>query len=109
MSFLKRLFSREPKPYTDERGIYFHVECRRCKNVLRLRADRQYDLNQLEEGGYEWRKTIVCDKCFSKMPADVQFDAGYRIISQEVEGGRYLTADEIAARNVAAADDAAGG
>lgn len=98
MSFLKRLFGRQNTPQTDERGLYFHVECRRCKNVMRLRADRQYDLNQLEEGGYEWRKTFVCDKCFSQMPAEVTFDNSFAIVGQTVSGGRYLSDAEVAAR-----------
>ncbi len=89
MSFLKNLFSRKPKKYVDERGIYFHVACNRCKVVTRVRADRQYDLNRTDNG-FEWRKTIVCPKCYSQMAAEVTFDGRYTPLKQEISAGAFV-------------------
>lgn len=93
MSFLKNLFSRKPKKYVDERGIYFHVKCNRCAKITKVRADRQYDLNRVESG-LVWRKTIVCPQCFNQMATDVAFNARYAVTSQEISNGEYVAAPE---------------
>ncbi len=93
MSFLKNLFSRKPKKYVDERGIYFHVECNRCKKTTKIRADKQYDLNHTDNG-YLWRKTIVCPKCYSQMATEVTLNGNYTVTSQEIQGGRYVESAE---------------
>lgn len=89
MSFLKNLFSRKPKKYVDERGIYFHVECDHCKKVTKVRADRQYDLNRTDDG-YLWRKMIVCPKCYRKISAEVSFNGSYNVTAQEISGGQFV-------------------
>jgi NAD-dependent SIR2 family protein deacetylase len=93
MSFLKNIFSRKPKKYVDERGIYFYVECNRCKTVTKVRADRQFDLNR-DDNGFIWRKTIVCPKCYSQMVTEVVFNNRYTITDREISGGHYVDAPE---------------
>lgn len=89
MGWLERLFGK--KEYKDERGVYFGIECGRCQKQLKVRADRQYDLNR-QDSGFAWNKTIVCDKCFQKMPAHVHFDGKYNIIEQMIERGKFIDA-----------------
>ncbi len=89
MGFLKRLFDREPKPYVDERGLYFYVDCDNCHNVLRVRIDRQYDLNN-EGGSYSWHKTLVCPSCYRKMVTTMTFDSKFQPTAQEIKGGKYV-------------------
>jgi hypothetical protein len=89
---LKRLFGGEKgeKPYVDERGIYFYVQCGNCGSTVRVRADKQYDLVR-EDGGFVWHKTIVDSKCFRRMQAVVHMDGRYQVTSQEISDGRFLT------------------
>ncbi len=87
MSFLKRLFSGGTKaPYVDKNGIYFYAKCDNCGTIVRVRADKQHDLNR-EGNGFSWHKTIVDSKCFRRMQAVIQFDGGYQISSYELSGG----------------------
>ncbi len=89
MSFLDKLFNRKPKPYVDERGLYYYVDCHKCHKVMRVRIDKSYDLNR-EENGFSWRKTLVCDKCFNKMETEMRFDTKFNLQSQEISGGKYV-------------------
>lgn len=94
MNFLKKLFGGgEPQKYVDHDGIYFYVRAKRCNAVVKVRADKKHDLNSVD-GGYEWHKTIVDSKCFSRMQAIVQFDGNYKIVHQEITDGEFITAEE---------------
>lgn len=94
MGFLRRLFGSEKKgAQGDTQGLYFYVQCDNCGTRLRLRADKQYDLNRTDEG-YTWHKTIVDSKCFRQIPTVVQLDRNYEVVSAEIEGGHYITREE---------------
>ncbi|MEJ2750880.1 MAG: hypothetical protein P8183_23680 [Anaerolineae bacterium] len=100
MGFLKKLFGGEKgeKPYVDERGIYFYAQCDRCGSLVRVRADKQYDLQRVDDG-FTWHKTIVDSKCFQRMQAVVHLDSHYQVTSQELSNGRFLTQAEYDALN----------
>ena len=97
MGLLKKLFggNNEAKPakptrYVDTQGIYFYVQCDNCGALVKLRADKQYDL--LDDGdGYVWHKTIVDNRCFRRIPTVVHLNRQYEVVSQTIEGGRYIT------------------
>lgn len=91
MSFFKNLFSRKPKEYVDERGMYYYVDCHKCHDVLKVRIDKSYDLNR-EENGFVWRKTLVCNKCFNKMETEMLFDSKHNVTTQDITGGKYVAA-----------------
>lgn len=95
MGFLKRLFGgdKNDKPYVDKRGIYFYAQCDRCGDRVRLRADKEYDLNR-EGANFVWHKTIVDNRCFRPMPAIVHLDANYKVTKQTIENGRFITQAE---------------
>jgi hypothetical protein len=101
MGFLKKLFgaqadeNRQDAP-ADPQGIYFYVQCERCGAVVRLRADKQYDLIN-EGGGYVWHKTIVDNRCFRPMPTVVRLNAAYEVIDAEISGGRYVSREDFEA------------
>ena len=104
MGFLRRLFGGKDQPYEDTQGIYLYVACDHCGSRLRVRIDKQHDLNR-QGSGYVWHKTIVDSRCFRPMPTVVRFDSAYNVIESEIEGGRYLTEAEYkASRQEAAAD-----
>lgn len=105
MSFLRKLFGSS-SPARDERGIYLYVICDRCGDRLRLRIDREYDLNR-EGDGYTWHKTLVDNRCFRPMPTVVHFDRHYQVTSTEIEGGHYVSQEayEAAGRKAAAEEE----
>jgi (2Fe-2S) ferredoxin len=79
----------------DPDGIYFYVRCGRCGQKLKVRADRHFDLVQdLDEGGYVLHKEMMDGTCFSLMYATVRFDDDKRIVSQEIEGGEFISEEE---------------
>ena len=93
MSFLKRLFGGgEPH---DPDAIWLYLRCDYCAQKMKIRVDRRFDLRQdFEHGGYRLDKEIMDGTCFSLMMARLRFDGGQRIVSQELEGGTYLTRQE---------------
>ncbi len=93
MNILKRLFGGgEPR---DPGALWLYVRCDYCKQKMKIRVDRRHDLlRDFESGGYKLNKEIMDGTCFSLMMARVHFDAGQKIISQELEGGEFLTRKE---------------
>ena len=75
-------------------AVHIYVECERCKSKVHVRLDRRHDISVREDGGYYVRKEIMDSKCFRLMAAEITFDSAYRIQSQEVQGGRFVSAAE---------------
>jgi hypothetical protein len=96
MGLLQRLSSLFGGKASGERDDAFHiyVECERCKSKVHVRLDRRHDISQKEDGGYFVRKEIMDGKCFRLMAAEITFDGAYRIQSQEVQGGRFISRGE---------------
>ncbi len=96
MGLLQKLGSLFGATTSGERddAIHIYVECGRCKSRVHVRLDRRHDISQGEGGGYFVRKEIMDSKCFRLMAAEITFDGAYRIQSQEVQGGRFLTQEE---------------
>ena len=100
MSFLQKLFggrATTPSPSTgntqpnDPTGLYLFARCAHCGTVVRVRADRQNDLNH-DGGGYVWHKTIVDSKCFRRMTAVVSFDRDFNVTTSDLQGGEFVSA-----------------
>lgn len=94
MGILKRIFGggRE-KPYVDTQGLYFYIQCGNCGSKVKLRADKQHDLNRREDG-FVWHKTAVDNRCFRQIPLVVYLDGNYQVTSHEIDGGRFITREE---------------
>lgn len=76
----------------DKNGLYFYVKCAKCGAPVRIRADKFHDLQRdMENGGFILRKEIMDGSCFQLMYATIRFDANYRILEQEIEGGEFIT------------------
>ena len=88
MSFLKKLFGGN-RPYVDKNGIYLYAKCANCGTVVRVRADKQHDLNR-DGDTSSWHKTIVDSKCFRRMQATVFFDSNYQVKNYELTGGELV-------------------
>jgi hypothetical protein len=101
MGFLKRIidgiFGSSEGEVRDSTGIYLYVKCSRCGAPVRVRADRTRDLLRDYDSdtvGYVLHKEIMDGTCFSLMQATVHFDAGYRVLSREIEGGEFISREE---------------
>lgn len=93
---LSAMFGGKPAVGADD-AIHIYVECGRCKAKVHVRLDRRHDISLREDGGYYVRKEIMDAKCFRLMAAEITFDSAYRIQSQDVQGGRFLTRAEFEA------------
>jgi hypothetical protein len=93
MGFLKKIFGggeKKPSEYVDTRGVYFYVRCDNCGTIVKLRADKEYDLER-QGDGFVWHKTIVDNRCFRSIPTVVLLDDKYNVVSAEISGGEYVT------------------
>lgn len=107
MNLLKKiaeqLFGSRTAEITDPDGIYFYVKCQQCGAPVRVRVDRQHDLQRDDDGGgFLLRKEIMDGRCFRLMYAAVRFDPAYRIVEQTVEGGEFITWEEYQQHTAAA-------
>ena len=99
MRWLKRFFSKGSSQPANT-ALWLYVQCRRCGEALRIRADRRYDLasemlDPGEEGpAYTMRKDIVGDRCFQRIAVTLGFDRRLQIISRDIQGGVWLSAEE---------------
>jgi hypothetical protein len=95
MSFLSKLFGSKGGE-GDSEGLYFYVQCDRCGEKLRIRADRRHDLTRdPEQGGYVWNKEIMDGRCFQLMYAHVVLDQSFAVQSQSIEGeGHFISQEE---------------
>ena len=93
LDFLKKLIGGGGTSTSDPHGLFFYVQCDRCGATVRLHVHKMHDLNR-EDDSFVWRKTIVDSRCFKPIPTTVTFDGRYQITHQEIDGGRYITAEE---------------
>ena len=122
MSFLGRLFGRSSGQSAsasgDENASYYYLKCNKCGEVIRIRIDRRWDLEQeFDEGGgdavtgYVSRKEVMGTKCFQMLRLTVQFDRGYRETEKQLSGGTFVGQEEYeaaqAAQSAQAADESA--
>lgn len=99
MSIFRRWWARLPgaAPPGEAHALLFYVRCDRCGEVIRVRADRRWDLLQeLGDGvtGYSLHKDVLGIRCNQLMRMVVRFDRDYRITQQEIEGGRFARPSE---------------
>ncbi len=81
----------------DPHAIVFYVRCEHCGEVVRVRADRRWDLVQeFGDGvvGYTLHKEILGTRCNRMMTARIGFDGRYAITSQEAHGGAFASQEE---------------
>ena len=58
MGFFKRLFGGGQSEYVDKTGIYLYARCANCGAVVRVRADKQHDLNQ-DGSGFTFLPSVL--------------------------------------------------
>lgn len=96
MRWLKRFFTARPRQPANT-ALWLYVRCSRCGEAIQVRVDRRYDLaSEWRDPGepgpaYTVHKDIVGEGCFQRISVDVGFDAGFRIVEQQIRGGAFLT------------------
>ncbi len=98
---LERLFSADEDgpPACAMRTFPVTVRCARCGEVIRLRIDRDHELQAVyapdaEEGDepieYVLRKEAVGDACQNLIRFTIRFDCNHGLLSSEIEGGEFV-------------------
>lgn len=93
MGFLRKLFGGGESKQTsgsDSTGFFFYVRCDHCGSVVRLRINKEWDLNR-SANGFVWHKTIVDSRCFRQMPTVVHFDKNYQVVQADIQGGGIIS------------------
>lgn len=78
-------------------AIVVQLMCDRCQEVLSVRLRKSSDIQRnYDDSGPEFfvRKTVVGQKCFSRIELELEMDAKYRPITVEVQGGKVHAGDE---------------
>ena len=87
------------------RAFPIAVRCGRCGEIIRLRIDRDHELQSVyapdaEEGDepveHLLRKEIVGDRCQNLIRFTIRFSCDHGLIASEIEGGEFV--DEEARR-----------
>jgi len=79
----------------DPDGIYLYIKCHRCGAPVRVRADKRHDLQRdYDSGELILRKEVMDGTCFNMIQTTTRFDAGYKIIDQQIDGGDFISWDE---------------
>jgi len=81
------------------RNFILTVKCDRCGEIIRLRTDRDHELQSVyavdaEEGDepveYLLRKEIVGEDCQNLIRFTLRFDCDHGLLSSEIEGGEFV-------------------
>ena len=90
-------------PRSDRGQRWVYARCERCGEVLRTRVNLYNDLSVVYgdrkgEDSYFCRKVLMGDSgCFQRVELEMTFDSGRNLVQVDVEGGKYLTPEEVAA------------
>ena len=118
---LQQFFMMGGKPTGSDRYLPLYVYSNRCREAVEGQVDLMNELSlddSSDRGGYFVRKVLhtASNRCFSQVEIQLWFDPQKKLITQEVTGGRWLTAAEYAEelrkaeeRRLAAAADAPAG
>ena len=98
MSFFKRLTDRFTRP-APTAGRQLHtvtVQCQRCGEIITAPLDLRNDLS-IEYDEASGATSFICRKvlmgrqrCFQQIEVTLHFDAGHKMVNQEVRGGKFV-------------------
>ena len=101
MSFFKR-FSKLVSPPVDRNAYWVYVKCDRCGEKLQTRINLNNDLSinygdKEGDDSYYCRKIIMgTGKCFERIEVELTFDNSRNVITQEIQGGKFISKEEFA-------------
>ena len=93
MNFLKNLFGGGGR--SEDRGIYFYVQPKMCKQILRVRVDPLNDLSRADDGKNYWcRKVASAARCPFQAEVELYFDKNKRFTGSDVTDGKLVSETE---------------
>jgi hypothetical protein len=89
MNFLTRLFGARPAAKSRDGGIYVHVRCDACGEVIQARINPSAELSAADDGnGYFVRKVLVGKQCFRSIEVQIRYaDLGGKELARDIKGG----------------------
>lgn len=98
MSLLDQIksFFRSGKKGAYGDSFVYVVRCSRCGEVVRVRADRRYDLQQDFDPsgdtvqGYVLNKEVLGSRCQQLMYLTVHFNRSYEEVERSIEGAEFV-------------------
>lgn len=104
MSFLSRLLNRFKGGASSTRDRYFsiYVLDQRCREPLSGQVDlmNEISISDEQDAAFYVRKVLHTsgrDRCFGQVEIQLWLDQNKNLLRHEVQGGRWLTAEEYAA------------
>jgi hypothetical protein len=102
MSFFTRFLNslKGQAPTGSDRYLPIYVYSNRCREPIVGQLDLMNEISLADEGGYYGRKVLHTSgkqRCFSQVEVELWLDPKKRVTHYEVQGGRWLTAEEYAA------------
>ena len=112
MGFFKRIMGAlaGKAPAGNNRYMAIYVFSNRCREAVAGQVDLLNELSLADDGGYYVRKVLHTSgqaRCFGQVEVELWLDGNKRVQRHEVQGGRWLTAEEYEAELAAAAERAA--
>lgn len=78
-----------------DEGLYFYIKPDDTDEIVRLRLESKYDLNQdYETGGYISRKEVVSPRTFKRASAVFHFNRSRELVNCDLTGGKLVTKEE---------------
>lgn len=104
MDFLKKLFSGGGSR-SDDRGMYFYVQPKMCKEIIRVRVDPMNELSRQDDGdGYYTRKMVSAHRCPFQAELEIYFDKNKRVSNTDVTNGKVVSEEDWLAQQEPASD-----
>jgi len=102
MGFFSRIMAAftGKAPSGSDRYMPLYVIDHRCHEPISGQVDMLNELSLAEEGGYYVRKVLHTagkSRCFGQVEVQLWLDGKKQVTRHEVQGGRWLTAEEYAA------------
>ena len=114
MSFFSKFFGAfaSKPPSGSDRYILVYVVSHRCNESIAGQFDLMNEISLADEGdGYYARKVLHTsgkDRCFGQVEVEIWLDKNKRVTRHEVQGGRWLSAEEYAAEVARQGEEQAG-
>ena len=95
---ISTIFSSSPSE--DPNAIWIYVQCNRCGEKLRARISSRSELspefgNSDNATSFHCRKVLIGEqRCFQQIEVSLNLDTKYRIVDQQISGGKFITREE---------------
>jgi hypothetical protein len=95
MDFFKKLLGiGGSMSSSGDRGIYFYVQPKHCKQMARVRIDPYNDVSEDDNGNYFVRKDVRVAGCPFPVELRVQFDRNRKAVETFIDDGSLVTKEQ---------------